>query len=74
MGVLSCGTTLIDQGLFENIGSITWNTTAKTSNFTATSGSGFFVNTTSGSIPILVLKFKDKLQILILKVKVVLLY
>jgi len=52
MGINSNGTSLIDQGLFENIGAITWNTTAKTSNFTATAGSGFFVNTTSGAITV----------------------
>ena len=52
MGVVSCGTTMLDQGVFENIGAVTWNTTAKTSNFTATSGSGFFVNTTSGAITV----------------------
>jgi hypothetical protein len=52
MGVISCGTTLIDQGKFENIGAITWQTTAKTSNFTAVSGEGYFVNTTSGAITV----------------------
>ena len=52
MGINSCGTTMLDGGLFQNIGSVTWNTTAKTSNFTATSGSGFFVNTTSGAITV----------------------
>lgn len=50
MGVNSCGTTLIDNGTFKNIGAITWDTTAKTSGFTAVSGNGYFVNTTSGSI------------------------
>ena len=52
MGVVSCGTTMLDQGVFENIGAVTWNTTAKTSNFTATAGSGFFVNTTSAAITV----------------------
>ena len=52
MGINSCGTTMLDQGVFQNIGSVTWNTTAKTSNFTATSGAGFFVNTTSGAITV----------------------
>jgi len=47
MGVNSCGTTLIDQGVFKNIGAITWDTTAKTSGFTAVSGNGYFCNTTS---------------------------
>jgi hypothetical protein len=50
MGINSNGTTLIDQGVFQNIGAITWDTTAKTGNFTAVSGNGYFVNTTSGSI------------------------
>ena len=52
MGINSCGTTMLDQGVFNNIGTVTWDTTAKTSNFTATSGSGFFVNTTSGAITV----------------------
>jgi hypothetical protein len=52
MGVNSCGTTLIDNGLFNNIGAITWDTTAKTSGFTAVSGNGYFVNTTSGAITV----------------------
>jgi hypothetical protein len=52
MGVNSCGTTLIDNGTFQNIGAVTWDTTAKTGNFTAVSGNGYFVNTTSGSITV----------------------
>ncbi len=52
MGVISCGTTLIDEGTFKNIGAITWDTTAKTGNFTGVSGNGYFVNTTSGSITV----------------------
>ena len=52
MGINSCGTTMLDQGVYSNIGTVTWDTTAKTSNFTATSGSGFFVNTTSGAITV----------------------
>jgi len=52
MGVVSCGTTMLDQGVFQNIGSVTWDTTAKTGNFTAVSGNGYFVNTTSGSITV----------------------
>jgi hypothetical protein len=52
MGINSCGTTLIDNGTFKNIGAITWDTTAKTGNFTAVSGNGYFVNTTSGSITV----------------------
>src|SRR5210317_2169927 len=52
MGVVSCGTTMLDQGVFENIGAVTWDTTAKTASFTAVSGNGYFVNTTSGAITV----------------------
>ena len=52
MGVVSCGTTMLDQGVFQNIGAVTWDTTAKTSGFTAVSGNGYFVNTTSGAITV----------------------
>jgi len=52
MGINSCGTTLIDEGTFKNIGAITWDTTAKTGNFTAVSGNGYFVNTTSAAITV----------------------
>ena len=52
MGINSNGTTLIDNGLFQNIGSVTWDTTAKTSGFTGVSGNGYFVNTTSGAITV----------------------
>ena len=52
MGVVSCGTTMLDQGVFNNIGAVTWDTTAKTGNFTGVSGNGYFVNTTSGSITV----------------------
>ena len=52
MGVNSDGTTLIDNGLFKNIGAVTWDTTAKTSGFTAVSSNGYFVNTTSGAITV----------------------
>jgi hypothetical protein len=52
MGVLSCGTTMLDQGVFENIGSVTWDTTAKTSGFTAVSGNGYFCNTTSSAFTV----------------------
>ena len=46
---LACGAT---QSGFGRSGSVNWCTTAKTSPFTATSGSGFFVNTTSGSVTV----------------------
>ena len=52
MGINSCGTTLISDGKFANIGAVSWETTAKTSNFTAASGEGYFVNTTSGAITV----------------------
>jgi len=52
MGVLSCGTTMLDQGVFQNIGSVTWDTTAKTSGFTAVSGNGYFCNTTSAAFTV----------------------
>jgi len=52
MGINSNGTTLIDQGVFQNIGAVTWDTTAKTGNFTAVKGNGYFVNTTSASITV----------------------
>ena len=46
---LACGAT---QTGFGRTGTVNWCTTAKTSPFTATSGSGFFVNTTSGPITV----------------------
>jgi len=52
MGINSCGTTLIDNGTFKNIGAISWDTTAKTAGFTAVAGNGYFVNTTSGAITV----------------------
>ena len=52
MGVISCGTTMIDQGQFQNLDVLSWDTTAKTANFTAVSGNGYFVNTTSGQITV----------------------
>ena len=52
MGINSNVTSLIDQGKFDNIGAVTWDTTAKTSGFTGVSGNGYFVNTTSGAITV----------------------
>jgi len=43
---------MLDQGVFQNIGAVTWDTTAKTAGFTAVSGNGYFVNTTSGAITV----------------------
>ena len=52
MGVISCGTTMIDNGAFQGLAVLSWDTTAKTANFTAVAGNGYFVNTTSGSITV----------------------
>jgi len=46
---LACGAT---QTGFGRTGTVDWCTTAKTSPFTAASGDGFFVNTTSGAITV----------------------
>ena len=35
---------------FNGTSSVIWDTTAKTSSFTAVAGTGYFVNTTSGAI------------------------
>jgi hypothetical protein len=37
---------------FGSTGEVSWNTTVKTADFTATSGSGFFVNTASGAVTV----------------------
>jgi len=52
MGINSCGTTLIDNGTFKNIGAVTWDTTAKTTGFTAVAGNGYFCNTTSAAFTV----------------------
>ena len=44
---LACGAT---QSGFGRTGTVDWDTTAKTASFTAVSGNGYFVNTTSGVI------------------------
>jgi len=46
---LACGAT---QTGFGRTGTVDWDTTAKTASFTAVSGNGYFVNTTSGSITV----------------------
>jgi hypothetical protein len=46
---LACGAT---QSGFGRTGTVDWDTTAKTASFTAVSGTGYFVNTTSGVITI----------------------
>jgi hypothetical protein len=58
-----CGTTLtlgasgdtvsIASGAnLSGVGTVSWDTTAKTASFTAVSGNGYFVNTTSGAITV----------------------
>ena len=46
---LACGAS---QTGFGRTGTVDWDTTAKTTNFTAVSGNGYFVNTTSGAITV----------------------
>jgi len=46
---LACGAT---QTGFGRTGTVNWDTTAKTAGFTAVSGNGYFVNTTSGAITV----------------------
>jgi len=52
-----CGQTITlaagaSQSGFGRSGSVNWDTTAKTASFTAVSGNGYFVNTTSGAITV----------------------
>jgi len=46
---LACGAT---QTGFGRTGTVDWDTTAKTASFTAVSGNGYFVNTTSGTVTV----------------------
>ena len=46
---IACGASTVGMG---RTGTVDWCTTAKTSPFTAVSGDGFFVNTTSGGITV----------------------
>jgi hypothetical protein len=49
------GTTVVNNGTqtgFGRTGTVDWDTTAKTAGFTAVSGNGYFVNTTSGAITV----------------------
>ena len=46
---LECGAS---QTGFGRTGTVDWDTTAKTASFTAVSGTGYFVNTTSGAITV----------------------
>jgi hypothetical protein len=50
---IPAGATITNNGTqtgFGRTGTVDWDTTAKTASFTAVSGNGYFVNTTSGSI------------------------
>ena len=49
------GTTVVNNGSqtgFGRTGTVDWDTTAKTASFTAVSGTGYFINTTSGAITV----------------------
>jgi len=52
---IPAGATISNLGTaagFGSTGEVSWNTTVKTADFTATSGSGFFVNTGSGAVTV----------------------
>src|SRR5210317_2580585 len=52
---IPAGATITNNGTqtgFGRTGTVDWDTTAKTANFTAVSGVGYFVNTTSGAITV----------------------
>ena len=47
------GATITNSGTasgFGSTGEVSWDTTVKTTSFTATSGVGYFINTTSGAL------------------------
>ena len=51
--VIPSGVTITNNGTqtgFGRTGTVNWDTTAKTASFTAVSGNGYFVNTTSGAV------------------------
>jgi hypothetical protein len=53
--VIPSGVTITNNGTqtgFGRTGTVDWDTTAKTAAFTAVSGNGYFVNTTSGAITV----------------------
>jgi hypothetical protein len=53
--VIPAGATITNNGTqtgFGRTGAVDWDTTAKTASFTAVSGNGYFVNTTSGTITV----------------------
>jgi hypothetical protein len=52
---IPAGATITNNGTqtgFGRTGTVNWDTTAKTTGFTAVSGNGYFVNTTSGAITV----------------------
>jgi hypothetical protein len=52
---IPAGATISNLGTaagFGSTGEVSWNTTVKTSDFTATSGSGFFINTAGGAVTV----------------------
>jgi len=52
---IPAGATIVNNGTqtgFGRTGTVDWDTTAKTASFTAVSGVGYFVNTTSGAITV----------------------
>jgi len=52
---IPAGATIVNNGTqtgFGRTGTVDWDTTAKTAAFTAVSGNGYFVNTTSGAITV----------------------
>jgi len=52
---IPAGVTITNNGTqtgFGRTGTVDWDTTAKTASFTAVSGNGYFVNTTSGAITV----------------------
>jgi len=52
---IPAGATIVNNGTqtgFGRTGAVDWDTTAKTAGFTAVSGNGYFVNTTSGAITV----------------------
>jgi hypothetical protein len=53
--VIPAGATITNNGTqtgFGRTGTVDWDTTAKTTSFTAVNGNGYFVNTTSGAITV----------------------
>jgi len=52
---IPAGATIVNNGTqtgFGRTGTVDWDTTAKTASFTAVSGNGYFVNTTSGAVTV----------------------